>query len=146
MGDPARRSSPAPQRALVADFLPDRRFERLRFGEHRGVSTQSGGLQRLAQQAGRAHAIARAVPGDERARPARLTLRATAAGDAFVHVDSGALGWSLDGGPLDLNLGPNAQIEVSAVPEPGTTGALVLGIGLLRTLCGVRFGRRSRSR
>lgn len=77
---------------------------------------------------------------------ARLTLRATAAGGASVNLGSGTVGWSLDGGPLDLNLGPSAQIDVSTVPEPEMTAALALAIGLLRSLGVARRGRRPRTR
>lgn len=72
---------------------------------------------------------------------ARLTLRATAEGAAFVTLGPALVGWSLGGGSLPLEIGPRAEIEVSDVPEPQFTSALALGICLLGSLGKARLAR-----
>lgn len=79
---------------------------------------------------------------------ARLTLRSTAAGAASVTLGGDLVGWSLDGNQLGAELGPEATIEVTSVPEPGIGGALAIGIGLLGSLGRMRrpSGRPERGR
>lgn len=69
---------------------------------------------------------------------ARLTLRATAEGAAVVTLGSDRVGWSLDGGSLDYAPGPDAEIEVSGVPEPDVAGALAAGAFLLAATARLR--------
>lgn len=65
---------------------------------------------------------------------ARLTLRATAEGPAFVTIGTNLVGWSLAGGSLEYVIGPDAEIEIQGVPEPGTATALAVAAGLLGSL------------
>lgn len=71
---------------------------------------------------------------------ARLTLQATAEGAASVTIGTNLVGWSLGGGSVDHLLGPDAQVDVLPLPEPGSATALGLAFCLLGSL------RRARRR
>lgn len=72
---------------------------------------------------------------------ATLTLQAAATGPAYVSLLPNLVGWSLAGEPVDSAFGPDAQLTITAVPEPNITALLGLSLLLLG-----RMHRRAQSK